>query len=804
MADSEATLSQQRYSGVGIKEILHDYKIARISREMSLHGRKEVLTGRAKFGIFGDGKEIPQLALAKQVRKGDFRSGYYRDQTLMLAVGELTVQQFFAQLYAHPDIKADPHSGGRQMNCHFATRLLDSKGNWRSQTSMINTAADLSPTAGQMTRLLGLAQASKIYREQDGLQNKRDFSIHGNEVAFGTIGDASTSEGLFWETVNAAGVLQVPMVLSIWDDGYGISVPKEHQTTKGSISEVLEGFRRTDQAKGFEIIKVKAWDYPALVEVYEKAVQLARTEHVPVIVHVEEATQPLGHSSSGSHERYKTKERLEWEEEYCCCRKMREWILDEELATEEELDKLAEEAKKEVKEAKDNAQREFQKTIDKSRDELLVILEDLAEERASDRIRQIARELKQVRKPIRKDVVSVARMATREVRGVESETRKRLINWLRLEDDMNRERFNSCLYLESARSPLQVTEELPQYPQYPEMVDGRVVLRDNFAELFESIPELLVFGEDVGRLGDVNLGLEGLQHRFGDVRVADTGIREATILGQGIGLALRGLRPIAEIQYLDYLLYCFQGLSDDLASLHYRTAGGQVAPVIIRTRGHRLEGVWHAGSPMGMIIHGIRGIHVCVPRTLTEAAGMYNTLLRGDDPALVIEPLNAYRLKEPLPSNLGEFTVPLGIPKIVKRGNDITVVSYGPTCTLAESVLPDLEEAGISVELIDVRTLLPFDRNRTILESLKKTNRILFLDEDVPGGATAYMMQRVIDQDEGFYYLDSPARCLCSEEHRTPYATDGDYFCKPSAEDIYEEIYGIMNEADPVKFPSLR
>jgi 2-oxoisovalerate dehydrogenase E1 component len=802
MGNSEVTKSV-RYSEDKIKEILDDYRLVRISREMSLLGRREVMTGKAKFGIFGDGKELPQIAMAKQFQNGDFRSGYYRDQTFMMAIGELSPKEFFAQLYAHPDTKAEPSSGGRQMNAHFASRLLDDNGNWKPQTDMKNTSADMSPTASQMGRLLGLAQASKVYRNYEGLDDQNHFSRSGNEVAFGTIGDASTSEGIFWETLNAAGVMQVPMVVSIWDDGFGISVSKKYQTTKESISKLLKGFQRTKKEPGLEIINVKGWDYEALHDVYAEAVELARSEHVPVVIHVEEVTQPQGHSTSGSHERYKSEERLQWEEEYCCLRQMKEWMLNEEITTQDELDKIDEEARKEVLDAKRSAWLAFQEPIISEKKELLEILQSLDEEHPDNDLSGIIRKLKSKTSPVRRDVMSAARLSARLTAGMNSEAKNRLYNWLDQIRELNYQRYNSHLISESDNSPLRVEEVPPDYPEDPRQVDGRVILRDNFDKLFSKYPELLAFGEDTGQLGDVNLGLEGMQDKYGEIRVADTGIREATILGQGIGLAMRGLRPIAEIQYLDYLLYCFQGMSDDLASLRYRTAGGQASPVIVRTRGHRLEGIWHSGSPMGMIIHGIRGIHVCVPRNLTDAAGFYNTLLQGDDPALVIEPLNMYRLKEKLPSNLGDFTLPLGIPKIIRQGDDITLVSYGSTLNLVESVLPELDKAGISAELIDVRTLLPFDRNQMIVESLKKTNRILFVDEDVPGGATAFMMQQVVEKQEGFYYLDSPARCLTSKSHRPPFGSDGDYFSKPSTDDIFEAVYGIMHEADPNTYPSL-
>ena len=801
MAD---TKTKSKYSKKEISEILNDYRIARMSREMSLLGRKEVLTGKAKFGIFGDGKELPQIAMAKHFRNGDFRSGYYRDQTFMMAIDSLTVEQFFAQLYANPDVEADPHSAGRQMNSHFASRLLDEDGNWKKQTEMKNTSADMSPTAGQMPRLLGLAQASKVYKNVKELKEFTDFSKDGNEVAWGTIGDASTSEGIFWETMNAAGVLQIPMIVSVWDDGYGISVSKKYQTIKESISAALRGFKRTKKQPGFEIFNVKAWDYPALIKTYEEASKIAREEHVPVLVHVEEVTQPQGHSTSGSHERYKSDERLKWEEDYCCNDQFREWILSEGIAEANDLDKIEKEADKEVKERQKAAWNSFQEPIKRDKDKLLKLIEDLkGEAKNPDKMDEFLTTLKRKPNPMRRDVISTARKVQFELIGADSKKKSEFADWLKELQSSTAEMYNTHLLSETKYSPLNIEEVEPVYPDSPKRVDGRVVLRDNFDVIFSKYPQTLVFGEDTGQLGDVNLGLEGMQEKYGEVRVSDTGIREATILGQGIGLALRGLRPIAEIQYLDYLLYCFQGLSDDLATLRYRTKGGQAAPVIVRTRGHRLEGIWHAGSPMGMIVHGIRGVHVCVPRNLTDAAGFYNTLLQGDDPALIVEPLNAYRLKENLPENLGEFTVPLGIPKILNEGEDITVVSYGSTLNIVESVLPRFEDVGISVELIDVRTLLPFDRNHMIVESLKKTNRILFVDEDVPGGGTGFMMQQVLDDQGGYYHLDSEAKCLTSKAHRPAFASDGDYFSKPSAEDIFETVYGMMSEADPGKWEPL-
>lgn len=803
MESKEATTTE--FTEKQVDEIINDYKLARKSREMSYLGRKEVLTGKAKFGIFGDGKELPQIVMAKFFKKGDFRSGYYRDQTFMMAIGNLSIEEFFAQLYAHPDTEADPNSAGRQMNSHFATRLVNDDGSWITQTDHKNTSADLSPTAGQMTRLLGLAQASKVYRESEELQDWTDFSKDGNEIAWGTIGDASTSEGPFWETINAAGVLQVPMIVSVWDDGYGISVSKKFQTTKESISKVLRGFKRTKKEPGFEIFTVDAWDYQGLMDAYHNAETVAREEHVPVLIHVEGVTQPQGHSTSGSHERYKSDERLEWEKNNCCINRFREWIINEEIATESELDEIDEEAQETVVNAQKKAWNAFQKPIIEEKDKMLSLLSGLIGSHSKkERLEELKTQLKRKARPIRRHVIATGRRALMVTRSENSDARQKLIDWLNEQQELNQDRFNSHLYSQTDYSPVHIEEIDPEYPENPKNVDGRVVLRNNFDALFTKYPNTLIFGEDTGQLGDVNLGLEGMQEKYGSIRVSDTGIREATILGQGIGLSLRGLRPIAEIQYLDYLLYCFQGLSDDVATLRYRTKGGQAYPLIVRTRGHRLEGIWHSGSPMGMIVHGLRGMHVCVPRNLTDAAGFYNTLLQGDDPALIIEPLNAYRLKEKLPSNLGEFTTPLGIPKIINEGNDISIVSYGSTCNIVEEAISEFEDIGISAEVIDVRTLLPFDTEKMILESLKKTNRILFVDEDVPGGATAYMLQRVIDEDGGYYYLDSEAKCLTAKPHRPAYASDGDYFSKPSKEDIVEAVYEIMHEADPEQYPAIR
>lgn len=805
MAQVKEKATKSKFTAAQKKEILADFKLGWISRYMSLIGRKEVLSGKAKFGIFGDGKELPQIAMAKHFQNGDFRSGYYRDQTFMLAIGELTPQQFFAQLYAHADVNADPNSAGRQMNSHFASRLIDDEGNWIDQTKSKNTSADMSPTAGQMARLLGLAQASKIFRHEKDLQGKewKKFSNKGNEIAFGTIGDASTSEGIFWETINAAGVLQVPMVVSVWDDGYGISVARQYQTTKDSISKILSGFQRDEEDEGYEILTVKAWDYEELIETYAKATNIAREEHVPVIIHVQDVTQPQGHSTSGSHERYKSEDRLKWEEEFCCMDRLRAYILKNKIASAKELDKLQDEAQNEANEAKTAAWNAFMNPIKAEKAELLDLINKLKDESGSEKLEDIAKKLKNYPNAIRKDILGSARQALAATAGKEGESRKALIQWVKDYQEENSERYNTHLYSETPYSPLNVKEVKPEYTNESKNVDGRVVLRDNFDVLLDKYPQILVFGEDTGKLGDVNKGLEGLQEKYGEIRVGDTGIREATILGQGIGMALRGLRPIAEIQYLDYLLYCFQGLSDDLATLRYRTRGGQAAPVIVRTRGHRLEGIWHSGSPMGMIIHGVRGVHVCVPRNLTEAAGFYNTLLQGDDPAIIIEPLNGYRLKEKLPVNLGEFTTPLGIPEIIQQGDDITVVSYGSTFNVVQNTIPQLKEAGISVELIDARTLLPFDREHVIGKSLSKTNRLLIVDEDVPGGASAFILSKILEEQNGYFELDAQPQCLTAKDHRPAYASDGDYFTKPNKEDVFEAVYGIMREAAPEKFPAI-
>lgn len=783
-------------------EVLNDYTIAKISRECSLLGRKEVLTGKAKFGIFGDGKEVPQLALAKAFQNGDFRSGYYRDQTFMMAIGQLSIQQFFAGLYGHTDLAHDPMSAGRQMGGHFATHSLDENGNWNNLTKQKNSSADISPTAGQMPRLLGLAQASKIYRNVRGLEHLTNFSNEGNEVAWGTIGNASTSEGLFFETINAAGVLQVPMVISVWDDEYGISVHAKYQTTKENISEILKGFQRDKENNGYEIITVKGWDYPALVETYEKASTIAREEHVPVLIHVLELTQPQGHSTSGSHERYKNEERLAWEREFDCLAQMRTWLLDNNLASAEELDTIDNNVKKEVLEGKKAAWTAFVSPMKEEQQELVSLLNSIATSSANKVfIEKQANDLVAIKEPIRKEILSTARKVLRLL--VDESGKKQLAVWILNYSNKIQPQFSSHLFSQSDKNVLNSTEIIATYDETAEDVDARLVLRDNFDAIFTKYPEAIIFGEDAGNIGDVNQGLEGMQEKYGELRVADAGIREATILGQGIGMAMRGLRPIAEIQYLDYLLYAIQIMSDDLATLQYRTQGRQKAPLIIRTRGHRLEGIWHSGSPMGMIINAIRGIHVLVPRNMTKAAGFYNTLLATDEPALVIECLNGYRLKEKMPTNLGEFKTPIGVVETIKQGTDITLVSYGSTIRIVEQAAKELQEVGIDCEIIDAQSLLPFDKYHDCVKSIMKTNRLVVVDEDVPGGASAYILQQIIDEQNGYQYLDSQPQTLASKPHRPAYGTDGDYFSKPSVEDVFEKVYAIMHEAKPEQYPSL-
>ncbi|MDT0686683.1 alpha-ketoacid dehydrogenase subunit alpha/beta [Autumnicola psychrophila] len=782
-------------------QVLEDYKIAATSRECSILGRREVLTGKAKFGIFGDGKELPQLAMAKAFKNGDFRSGYYRDQTFMMAINELSIQEFFAGLYADTDIENEPMSAGRQMGGHFTTHSLNKDGSWKNLIQQKNSSADISPTAGQMPRLLGLAQASKIYRNVEGIPSEK-FSDNGNEVAWGTIGNASTSEGHFWETINAAGVLQVPMVMSVWDDEYGISVHARHQTTKESISAILKGFQRDEENDGYEIMVVKGWDYVALVEAYEKASKIARTEHCPVLIHVIELTQPQGHSTSGSHERYKNEDRLNWEKEYDCNTKFREWIIDNQFSTKEELDEIDKRIKRKVREGKREAWVNALAPVRKDHKELVKLLSKVAQNSPNKKvISEIKDKLAANRESIKKDIMSAARRVLRSVIGEETPEKQELIDWIQKFALQSEEEYNSYLYEEND-SRNQLIE--PEYEPGAVEVDARVILRDNFDAIFGSRPETLIFGEDAGEIGDVNQGLEGLQAKYGKMRVADVGIREATILGQGIGMALRGLRPIAEIQYLDYVMYALQTMSDDLSTLLYRTKGKQRAPLIVRTRGHRLEGIWHSGSQLGGLVHLLRGMYILVPRNMTKAAGFYNTLLDIDTPALVIECLNGYRLKEKLPSNLGKLKTPIGVTETVRKGKDLTVVSYGSTLRIVEQTAQELEEIGIDIEIIDAQSLLPFDLDHDIVKSIEKTNRLLVIDEDVPGGASAYILQKVLEEQDAYRYLDSKPQTLTAKEHRPAYATDGDYFSKPSSDDIFEKVYGIMHEANPDQFPKLR
>lgn len=774
------------------KIILQDFKLANESRQASLLGRKEVLTGKAKFGIFGDGKEIAQIALSKVFKNGDFRSGYYRDQTFMLAIGAITLEQWFSGLYGNTNIDLEPMSGGRQMGGHFATHSLNEDGSFKNLMLQKNSSSDVSPTASQMPRLLGLAYASHFYRINEELQTEAftNFSNKGNEVAFGTIGDASTSEGLFWETINAAGVLQVPMLVSVWDDEHGISVHKKYQTTKESISEILKGFQRDNNNKGYEIFKSKGWDYSDLCETYEKAIKICREEHVPVLVHVEDVTQPQGHSTSGSHERYKSKERLQWEVDFDCIKKMREWILINIIASEEELIAIENEAKETVKSAKNKAWANYLEPIKKEISQVTLIFESINDKD----VLVLKNNLLGILEPNRRDIHSSVKQALRITQHDNSEARKLLLDWLKNAHIENNDRYSSNLYSQSS-SKLANIEPKEVIYNSEKLLDGREILRENFDAILKKYPQVIIFGEDSGKIGGVNQGLEGLQLKYGEHRVFDTGIREATIMGQAIGLAMRGLRPIAEIQYLDYLLYALQLMSDDLATLHWRSNGKQKAPVIIRTRGHRLEGVWHSGSPMGMIVNSCRGINICVPRNMTVASGFYNTLLESDEPALIIEPLNAYRLKEKQPENFGEYKVALGFPEILITGKDVTLVTYGSSVKIALEAIKMLEKANISVELIDLQTLIPFDIKKMIVKSLEKTNRIVIFDEDVPSGASAYILQKIIEEQNGYMFLDAKPITITSREHRPAYGSDGDYFSKPNSDDVFEIIYNLMHES---------
>lgn len=780
--------------------VLSDFRLVNESRQASLLGRKEVLTGKAKFGIFGDGKELAQVAMSKVFRNGDFRSGYYRDQTFMFSIGALNLQQWFAGLYGHTDISHEPMSAGRQMGGHFGTHSLNEDGSFKALIDQKNSSSDISPTGGQMPRLLGLAYASHFYRINKDLQQEpfTGFSSKGNEVAFGTIGDASTSEGLFWETINAAGVLQVPMLISVWDDGHGISVPKKYQTTKESISEILKGFQRENGSKGYEIFKTRGWDYAHLCETYEKAVKVCREEHVPVLVHVEEVTQPQGHSTSGSHERYKSKERLEWETEFDCIRQMRQWILNNALASEEELVKIEEETKETVKNAKTAAWNSYLDPIKAEVSEVCALFTEMG----GEEILAVQKELQAIKEPNRRDVHAAVKKVLRATHTNASPVRERLSSWLETARQQNNDRYSSHLYSQSEKRVQNIRPSEVGYSD-EKYVDGREILRENFDAILKKYPEVMIFGEDSGKIGGVNQGLEGLQLKYGEHRVFDTGIREATIMGQAIGLAMRGLRPIAEIQYLDYLLYALQLMSDDLATVQWRTKGRQKAPVVIRTRGHRLEGVWHSGSPMGMIVGACRGINVCVPRNMTIASGFYNTLLEADEPALVIEPLNGYRLKEKQPANFGEYKIALGVPEVLSAGTDVTLVTYGSSVRVAQEAMKQLEKHGISVELIDVQTLIPFDIDKMLVESVKKTNRLVVLDEDVPGGASAYILQKIVEEQGGYRHLDSAPLTIASKEHRPAYGSDGDYFSKPNADDVFDVIYNLMRETAPEQFPPI-
>ena len=803
----ESNLFIDKSLKVSKEEILNDYYLINESRNLSLIGRKEVFMGRAKFGVFGDGKELPQTAMSKFFRNGDFRSGYYRDQTFMMAIDQLNANQFFAQLYAHTDVNFDPHSGGRQMNCHFGTRMLNSSGNWKTLTDMKNSASDVSCVSGQMPRIIGLGYASKLYRENKDLGQMHNFSINGNEVIFGTIGDASTSEGHFWESINACGVLQIPVVMSIWDDGYGISVPSEYHTTRNDLSKVLSGFQRSSKNEnGFELITVKAWDYEGLLKAYSKAVKVAREDHVPSIIHVKEVTQPQGHTTSGSHERYKSKERLKWEEDFCCIKKMREWILKNKISDKVTLDNIEKKAEERVKNIRDKSWKDYRKNIEDDFGDAIIIITRVAQNSPKNKkeIIQVRDELSNTLQPIKADIFKSLKFVQRIIRTENNLAKPYLLNLINELEIKYKDQYSSHLYSESDKSVKNIGEIKPTYYKKPKLIDGREIINNFFNITFKNNPLVFAIGEDVGMIGGVNQGFAGIQEKFGNLRITDTGIRESSIIGQGIGAAMRGLRPIVEIQYLDYVYWAIQTLSDDLSTLHYRTKGGQKAPVIIRTRGHRLEGIWHSGSPMGTLINSLRGINVLVPRNFVDASGMYNTLLQSDEPGIIIEPLNAYRLKENLPNNLDQVRVEFGIPEVLMKGNDITIVTYGSMCRIVSEAAIQLSQIGISCEVIDVRTLLPFDKKGIILESIKKTNRVVFADEDVSGGASAYMMQSVLENHDAYFYLDSKPITIHSKDHRPAYSTDGDYFSKPNCELIFDKVYDLFNELDPKAYPPLR
>jgi len=803
---SDQLLQIDKKIKISKKEILEDFYLINESRQLSLLGRKEVFMGRAKFGVFGDGKELHQIAMSKVFENGDIRSGYYRDQTFMMAIDQLTPNQFFSQLYSHTDITKEPHSAGRQMNCHFATRMLNDSGEWKTLTDIKNSTSDISCVAGQMPRLIGLAYASKLYRNNSGLSNEQNFSINGNEVAFGTIGDAGTSEGHFWEAMNAAGVLQIPLVMSIWDDGYGISVPSEYHTTRNDLSKVLSGFQRSNKnEKGFELFQVNGWDYVGLIKTYRKAIFYARNEHVPCIIHVKDVTQPQGHTTSGSHERYKSKKRLKWEDDFCCIKKMKEWIIKNNIADLYELNDIEISAASNSKKSRNFAWKSYRKDIDEDLQDANAIITRVAQNSPKNKkeIISVRNDLNNIIQPLKSDIQKSLKYVQRIIRSENNIAKNYLINLISEKSKKYFDEYSSHLYSQSKYSVLYIEEVVPTYSKTPNIIDGREVINKYFDGIFKNNPLVFAVGEDVGLIGGVNQGFAGIQKKYGKLRITDTGIREASIIGQGVGAAMRGLRPIVEIQYLDYVYWAIQTLSDDLSTLQYRTKGGQKAPVIIRTRGHRLEGIWHSGSPMGALINSLRGIHILTPRNFVEACGMYNTLLDSDEPGLMIEPLNSYRLKENLPTNLDKIRVEFGVPHILKEGNDITIVTYGSMCKIVMETSDQLEKVGISCEIIDVRTLLPFDKNKTIVESVKKTNRILFADEDVSGGASAYMMQNVLERQNGYYYLDSKPLSITSMDHRPAYSTDGDYFSKPNCETIFEKIYKVFNELDSRSYPSL-